>query len=251
MDYLIGDRVYFSTASGSLRDTLTGEDVHLPPSAIFILTMLIQHHGDAVSRELFFDTAWNEYGFQLSGNTLTQHVSLLRRHLRYAELPEDTILTLPRRGFCLNDAVPIQAISVQASPHPFQQKSPLRWKRGILFLAGILVLTEIIWVVNAERGRHNWTPSFLGRLGNCDVYTTHNLNQSYASQAMRIATGLAGRYLPCGKDEIYIFDTDGGLIFQHDGRAFLSRCDQLPGGHLSGCQEVLIYSMPTRSEGGS
>ena len=80
--------------------------VALPPKALKTLLTLAEHNGDVVSKQLLMETVWPD-SFVEEGN-LTQNIFLLRR-----ELGDDTIQTLPRRGYRLG--IPLQTSAEQIS----------------------------------------------------------------------------------------------------------------------------------------
>ena len=237
MDYLIGNKVCFSVNESTLKNINTCDTLHLPPSAAFIFMMLIKHQGQTIERSVFFDSAWNDYGFELSGNTLNQYISLLRKNLRRLDLEDDFILTIPRTGFMLSTEVCVEDFTDK--PIPRKKQPVLNWIT--LSLAFIFAL-EILYVKPGDFSHLNYMPELLGKIGGCEVYSSHNLTQGYKGEAIEIASALADKYLPCRKNAVYIFDIGGSLLFQKNGRAFLSRCDEpTTRGVYSGCQEVLIF----------
>lgn len=238
MDYLLDNRVSFSTTESSLRNNMTGDFLHLPPSATFILLTLIKHHGNVVARNTFYDNAWNDFGFELSGNTLNQYVSLLRKHLSHLGMEGDIILTAPRAGFSLSESIKVKP-SITFKPDSGHSSMHLKW---LYLIPVILLIAEVIFLSLRGSAQLLYSPMSLGNIGVCQVFSSHNLASNYRADALRIANDLAKRYLPCRKGSIYIFDADRSLLYQQDGRSFLSRCDKSTVGNtLSGCQEVLMY----------
>lgn len=240
MNYLLNGCIRFSTTEFFLMNINTGDTIHLPPSSALILDILIKNQGHVVERDTFFDSAWNDYNVEVSGNTLNQYISLLRKNLKLLGEDKEFILTAPRIGFSLAETVtvsntPDNRINLQL-PH-----LPLKW---ILYTLFFIVLGEIIYLALADSKPPVYTPAQAGLIGSCEVYSSHNLIKGYGKEALQIAKDMAEKFLPCHSNSVYFFDVNSGLLFQHDGRAFLARCDKIASKDIfSACQEVLMYSI--------
>lgn len=236
MEFLIAEKIWFSTISFKLLNVDTNEEINLPPAAAFILQVLLQNQGRVVERNRFIDIAWNEYGFELSGNTLNQYISLLRKNLRRVGLEDDAITTLTRVGFCFSDHIEVknpENISIKKKAPPY--------KKMFFLIASILVMAEI-FIIIASHSSGNYKLIKLGSVDGCDIYSTRNLTDTYGKTARDLAATLSRKNLICEKNAVFLFDADGSLIFQRDGRAFLGRCDVSPvTGKFAGCQEILVY----------
>jgi DNA-binding winged helix-turn-helix (wHTH) protein/predicted ATPase len=77
--------------------TRDGKPIAVPPRAFDVLTFLIRHRDEVVSRQSIFDDVWA--GCAVEDATLTQHVYLLRRLLRVNAVEPQVIATIPRRGY--------------------------------------------------------------------------------------------------------------------------------------------------------
>ena len=240
MNYVLNKTVKFSTTDSILMNISTGDVLHLPPLAVFILHMLIKNHGQVVERNAFFDSAWNDFGVELSGNTLNQYISLLRKNFTLLGMENDIILTSPRIGFSLAEVVKINGgriNRIKFSPPQFSTK----W---LLFAAVFIVLSEMIFLSTTDPGPGTYIPARAGLIGSCEVYSSHNLIKTYGAEAFLIVNDMASRYLPCRSRSTYFFDLNGSLLFQHDGRIFIARCDKNPEKDtFSGCQEILLYTI--------
>lgn len=237
MEFLIAEKIWFSTISFKMLNVGTSEEINLPPAAAFILQVLLQNQGRVVERNRFIDIAWKEYGFELSGNTLNQYISLLRKNFRRLGLEDDAITTLSRVGFCFADHLEVK------KPESLSNKKNTRPYKTIAFvILSILVITEILFITNTTHSFSNYNLVRLGSVDGCDIYSTRNLTDTYGKTARELAATLSRKNLVCEKNAVFLFDADGSLIFQRDGRAFLGRCDVSPvTGKFAGCQEILVY----------
>jgi DNA-binding winged helix-turn-helix (wHTH) protein len=74
-----------------------GSPVYLRPKEFETLRLLVEHHGQLVSKQMMLDRVWS--GTFVGDDTITQPISLVRRalgddagHVRFIE-------TVPRRGY--------------------------------------------------------------------------------------------------------------------------------------------------------
>lgn len=238
MEYLLSGEIRFSTNRSILENVKTGDVIHMPPAAAFIMLILLRNHGKIVERNNFIDIAWTEFGLELSGNTLNQYISLIRKNLSRLGLDSEVILTVPRIGFYLSEMTEVEAIDSE-------EKSTRRNSLLKLYFTGfvvLLIIFEVIFLDKTSQDKLNYDLIRLGAIGGCEVYSSHNLTDTYGRLAMKIAQETSEKYLPCEKNSVFIFDADGGIVFQDDGRVFLSRCDMSPvTGKIAGCHEALIY----------
>lgn len=81
------------------RLTRDGELVSLPPKAVSLLTILMQHQGRAVEKEELIETIWPD--MVVEDSNLTQTVHILRKTLSKFPDSNISIETLPRFGYRL------------------------------------------------------------------------------------------------------------------------------------------------------
>lgn len=238
MEFVIAGEIRFSTVRLTLENVATGDEIHMPPSAVFIMLILLRNHGKIVERNSFINTAWTEFGLELSGNTLNQYISVIRKNLSRLGLDSEAIITVPRVGFYFSELLKVES---SEKGIPSKNLKPHK-KLCIIFLTVLLIITEVFILQKGSRDRMNYELTTLGMIDKCEVYSTHNLTDTYAHVAMTLAKEASLKYLPCHENSVFIFDADSGIVFQNDGRFFLSRCDVSPvTGKFAGCHEALIY----------
>lgn len=71
------------------------------------LSLLIHHQGRVVLRDDFFQEVWLNNGAQVTNNTFYQNISILRRAFKEFGLHEEYIVTVPKVGIKLEDALQI------------------------------------------------------------------------------------------------------------------------------------------------
>lgn len=84
-----------------------------PPLSLSIpasrcLSLLISHQGEVIQREHFFREVWLSNGAQVTNNTFYQNISLLRRAFKEFGLNEEFIVTVPKVGIKLENALQIK-----------------------------------------------------------------------------------------------------------------------------------------------
>lgn len=242
MGLTINDVVYFNINDYSLKNLVTNDSITLPVSAGCIFLILIKNRGDIVLRDTILEESWQHFGLEISNNTLNQYISLLRKNLVRLGIEDEVIKTIPKVGFCFSEEVSITDDS-ERKDHDLS-RIPER-SRTIPHLSLIIVLVlllEVGFTVLRSSPSFAYELTQTGKIDECDLYVTKNLSAAYKKEALEIAKPLSEKYLPCRKKSIFIFDAQGGIIFQRDGRAYLSRCDINPKtGAFAGCSEVLIY----------
>lgn len=90
-----------------------------PPLSLSIpasrcLSLLITHQGEVIPREHFFQEVWLSNGAQVTNNTFYQNISLLRRAFKEFGLNEEFIVTVPKVGIKLEEALQIKVYDEDA-----------------------------------------------------------------------------------------------------------------------------------------
>lgn len=80
----------------------------LSSTASQCLQLLIQHHGQVVEREYFFQQVWLNNGTQVTNNNFYQNISLLRRAFKEFGLNDELIITVPKVGIRLSSELVIE-----------------------------------------------------------------------------------------------------------------------------------------------
>lgn len=78
------------------------DTVRLSASATLCMELLIEKAGELVTHQQLYDFAWRRFGMEPTATSLYQNISNLRRALTCAGLKDETIRTMPRRGFILS-----------------------------------------------------------------------------------------------------------------------------------------------------
>ncbi|MFK8260220.1 transcriptional regulator [Erwinia sp. AnSW2-5] len=114
MDYFINQTIHFNSTNGLLK--LIDNDnstIQLSKPGSRLLTELITHCGNTMTREDLLQLVWEEHGLRPSGSNLSNHISLLRKTFSQFGFNENIIITVPKKGFRLDAEV----ILTKAAPH--------------------------------------------------------------------------------------------------------------------------------------
>jgi len=84
--------------------TRRGREVPLTAKEFGVLALLIQHAGQAVSREQFLDLVWGHTAFPTT-RTVDNHIGRLRNKLEPDPAAPRYILTLPKTGYRLDSVI--------------------------------------------------------------------------------------------------------------------------------------------------
>lgn len=184
-----------------------GETVSIPPKALELLILLVNKHGETVSRDELLETVWKDT-FVEEGN-INYTVSLLRKTLGEKHL----IQTVPKRGYRFTAEVirvaetAPETIVVQPKPEEIilqptndfsslpaneslplervEQKSPRRWLLPVTALLGVVFLTSFSFLWRSD----NPKSSIYGRKINAvAILPLRNLDEN--EQNKTLALGL-------------------------------------------------------------
>ena len=108
--------VTFDTEDASLVNLLTGDSIELSQTSNRLLTELLFHRGDILSRGEIFQSVFDRFGARASNSNLNQYISTLRKGLSELGIEKDIIITVPRVGFRISDTVLITSDSEYQTP---------------------------------------------------------------------------------------------------------------------------------------
>ncbi|HGU9824267.1 TPA: transcriptional regulator [Enterobacter cancerogenus] len=234
MPYIIDEIVVFDEIKGSLKNKSTCDEIAIPPAAAGILLALLSNKTRPVEREEVINQVFLLLGFDLSANTLTQYVSLLRKNLKKIGIENDVILTIPKVGFYISEERCINYVRAELEV-PKKRKFLFSEKlvRAIFFYGLVIffilvVSLELVWAITSKvihPKEYSLTES--GKIDKCSLYVSYNLKQVKRQAFVNKATELAHRFLPCSPGDFYIFDINAMSLLNKDGKLYLARCSSL------------------------
>lgn len=108
---LLEGKVFYdpSTHSVYIADKVESQLTLAIPASLCLLSLL-QHKGQVVSHGDLLAFAWESRGMMVSPNTLYQNMSILRKALVSLGVSDEMIKTVPKRGFVIPSAFPVEFI---------------------------------------------------------------------------------------------------------------------------------------------
>ncbi|EEQ2597217.1 transcriptional regulator [Escherichia coli] len=106
--FILNKEVTFNEEDGYLENPSLDVSVLMAASARRLLLVLITERGSPVERDYLFRTVWDEHGLRSSHSNLNQYISILRKTLVQAGLPDDAIITIPKIGFMFNPGIDVR-----------------------------------------------------------------------------------------------------------------------------------------------
>ena len=163
MQFIIDKDIYFRPADGAIwRIDTENEKKHLTLTNSRLLTYLIEHRGEVITRDAVFQSVWEAYGLHSSNNTLNQYISLLRRIFTDLGAGPQLIKTIPKTGFMFNAEVHIvrEAEENKTSKPDKGDETPPRYKQiARVSLPALLLISLLIslWLWQRQEESERFT----------------------------------------------------------------------------------------------
>ncbi|EPB5915896.1 transcriptional regulator [Citrobacter amalonaticus] len=98
---LINNIIEFNEDQRKLKNIETDDCITLSFTSCNLLSLLLKHQGDVVSRTEIFINVFDINGSHTTHNNLNQYISSLRKNIKSLGIDEDVIITIPRTGFMI------------------------------------------------------------------------------------------------------------------------------------------------------
>lgn len=136
MNYIINHNIHFNSLNGLLKLTDNSNSaIQLSRPGARLLTELIIHCGEIMTREDLIKRVWEDHGLTPSGSNLSNHISILRKAFLQLRATENMIITIPKVGFRLKAVVSMDRPSHRHSSFIFANLkallSPLNKKKNL------------------------------------------------------------------------------------------------------------------------
>lgn len=105
--YSIERTIKFEFADNRLTNTSSQESVEVSLLASRLLQLLISRQGQVVTRDIIFSELFDKLGASSTNNNLNQYILNLRKDLKFLQLEDEVIQTVPRIGFMIPETVGI------------------------------------------------------------------------------------------------------------------------------------------------
>lgn len=108
--FMIGNELLYVRSDMLLRNLENGDEIAISGVKDRCFKCLMAHSEQGVvSRKLFFDEVWEQFGLYVSDSSLLQTIYALRRDLKSIGI-HDLIVTHPRLGYRINPACTIRPV---------------------------------------------------------------------------------------------------------------------------------------------
>lgn len=141
MNCIINGVIEYDEEKLTLIGTGTESLQHLTVTTSRLLSLLLHHHGNVVSRDTIFEEVWDAFDKTPSDKNLNQNIFLLRKNFQNLGLDSEIITTIPRVGFIISNSVDVRKINHENSA--IQEKDAVKNKKKHLYSYMILTTTII------------------------------------------------------------------------------------------------------------
>lgn len=256
MCYIINKNIKFRACDGALwldEDEESGITLTITTSRL--LTFLLERQGKVVMRDEILSNVWDAYGLKSSNNSLNKYISDLRNLFRNRGVEEEFIVTVPRVGFMLSEAINVQidclpsvtgtdVSSVSQAPDTNSGESSsikldtyfnqLHRKPYLYYLIMLLTIAlifspaifkNIYFTTDNVRYPQLQKTYPLGEIDGCKVFSFSSSAPGTINSKLSIVRDiLASEKLSCPADGTLFFQSSESFLYGNVGRVFLSIC---------------------------
>ncbi|MFU0886752.1 winged helix-turn-helix domain-containing protein [Kluyvera sichuanensis] len=236
MIYLIDGVVVYDPLNGTLRRKggKVGDAVTLTTIANKILSHLVQHHGQLVTRDTLFDDIWEKEGIASSSNTLTQYISLLRKTFAHFLEDKEVIVTVPRSGYCFSKEISVTEITTV-----YHRRSYL--PKAIVAIVVLSLIFSGLFLFSTSPAKV--TPRKIGELKGCPVYDISGVKSDVAdASSFEVARkALEMNNQICTETTAFYIYAQETLHLHKPARVMFTRCIEWDDGRDT-CQNIYYYT---------
>ncbi|MEG5552326.1 winged helix-turn-helix domain-containing protein [Enterobacter wuhouensis] len=266
MNYLISGQIIFNDTENTLS-TVNPKDNVIALTAIpaRLLSYLLEHSGETVTRDKLLDAVWELYGLQPSGHSLNQNLSLLRKALITLGAEDEIIRTIPRVGICISservtvltdNSVRINNEGVcEASQEAEREveyqatEKKRRWLWPGLFILSSTLTFGLLYAPAGFFGTNKFhrvgafSLHHIGDIRACHLYTATPGSEHQNNIQLEMSKEVSSEKLPCLPDTVFISYATGNYLSRKSGHFLLTRCSEKSGypGEVTSCSSEYKY----------
>lgn len=260
MDYFINQTIHFDSINGLLK--LIDNDnstIQLSRPGSRLLTELITHCGNTMTREELLQLVWEEHGLRPSGSNLSNHISLLRKTFSQLGTNENIIITVPKKGFRLDAEVTLTRIyhhsdndpikrmikgnkiapSIVSESNECESKPDIKRVRLVSMIIISLVFIPLILM----RYSFNLRNASLFEIGTCQMLDlAEDKNKNRVEKAKALELLIDENKIDCRKNKSIIYFRFSNFFPKKDyeqSAVFLTQCHQDIKNRLTYCESYL------------
>lgn len=249
MVYLIDMRIKYRPEDGAMW--LQDDESSLIVLTVImnrLLSYLLEHRGQVVTRDGLLENVWDLHGLRSSGHTLNKYISELRKQFRNFGVTTECITTIPRIGFMFEGGIDVQVLSQKslnsqpdtnidtsidiAATEKNDDSPPSRHVliypliiAGIIAICSYFLPAEFLHQENVQVPKKDIPTYLLFNYGDCPVYTTQNNSTALAEHKKLLFLDLANQEgIACLHGTSFLYQVSESYLYGREGRAFISRC---------------------------
>lgn len=249
MVYLIDMRIKYRPEDGAMW--LQDDESSLIVLTVImnrLLSYLLEHRGQVVTRDGLLENVWDLHGLRSSGHTLNKYISELRKQFRNFGVTTECITTIPRIGFMFEGGIDVQVLSQKplnsqpdtnidtsidiAAPEKNDDSPPSRHVliypliiAGIIAICSYFLPVEFLHQENVQVPKKDIPTYLLFNYGDCPVYTTQNNSTALAEHKKLLFLDLVNHEgIACLNGTSFLYQVSESYLYGREGRAFISRC---------------------------
>ena len=251
MLYIINGHIHFRNTDGALwkEDENDPSSITLTATTSRLLTFLLDHHGEVISRDDILDTVWVRHGLRSSNNSLNKYIADLRKVFGNFEMPDEVIITVPKIGFMFARDIDVvkEKLIFELDKHNAKadserneiddNKSSMKniySKKWILVALGVIVIGLIPLLMSKKLAEfdifglssiNERTYYLLGDFNKCEIYTINQSSTEMTTVKLAIAKSFMKKTgLHCIENTRIFFQPSDSVAYGYPGRVFISRC---------------------------
>lgn len=260
MDYFINQVIHFNSINGLIK--LIDNDnsaIQLSRPGSRLLTELITHCGNTMTREELLQLVWEEHGLTPSGSNLSNHISLLRKTFSQLGINEKIILTVPRKGFRLDGEVALTSLlhpsdndsltktiktnEIQPSDVSMSKLWALKPEIKKIRLVTVIIISLVIASLILIRYSFNAKKSDLFETGTCQMLDLAQDRGGDRVEKVKILESLINKYqIDCKTNQSTIYFRLSNVFPKKDydqSAIFFTQCHQNRKNRLTYCESYL------------
>jgi DNA-binding winged helix-turn-helix (wHTH) protein len=199
--YLINERIQFRPDLNQLISNNNNKQKYSIPAPASRCLLLLITARVLVTQSQLFSYVWGEQGEEVTPNNLYQNISLLRKAFRnLTDTDNNWIITIPRKGFKIDNNVIIEEIEIVDSEEHLTlkgqtngtvnlldlYKSTLRKKIsfGIYVITFLVFLSTIPFLYKVIDSSHSIADQFVfnAKIDHCQLYINNDMGETKNQQ---------------------------------------------------------------------
>ncbi|MFJ5984058.1 transcriptional regulator [Enterobacter cancerogenus] len=239
MIFHIAGSILFNSLDGTIK-TEYEHEVKLSLTATKLLLVLLDSGGEVCGREFLLTAVWDNEGLTGSNGKLNQYISILRKTFSEIGL-SDFIITVPRIGFRLNNAVTVFRedntidLNVSSSSHYIKIKL-------VIYATIFLLLVFTFLLMFYKKPSEGKQESVIYK--RCNINYLSQFNKEEVDKLNPIIFRILTRKgLQCNSSTLIYFDHYSSVNVNDLGRSLISICQKGSDNRVVKCDNFYYFNL--------